>query len=247
MPRRSEKFGFGDSIWRRYHRGMGRRQRWIALAALVASFGCDAMPPGDAVAPETNDAIAVDDAAPLGEPGAEFDAPFAWPDEPAVVAILTIRDHGRIRIGLYPEIAPASVLNFATLASGGFYDGVGFHRVIPGFMIQGGDPLSRDDDPDNDGQGGPGFVIPDEFSAAPFPLGTVAMATSGRPNSAGSQFFIVHETSPHLAGKYSAFGRVLAGFDILDSIAAVETDEHGRWGPTRRPLEKVVIERIEIE
>ncbi|MFP6564055.1 MAG: peptidylprolyl isomerase [Myxococcota bacterium] len=247
MPRPSAEIGFGDAMRRRYHRGLGRRRSGIAFAVMLASFGCYALPPDDAITPEMDHPVAVDDALPIAEPDADFDAPFFWPDEPAVVAILKVRNHGQIRIGLYPDIAPAAVLNFATLASGGFYDGVSFHRVIPGFMIQGGDPLSRDDDPLNDGQGGPGFVIPDEFGAVPFTRGTVAMANSGRPNSAGSQFFIVHENSPHLAGKYSAFGRVLAGFDTLDSIAAVKTDEHGRWGPAHQPLERVVIERIEID
>ncbi len=171
---------------------------------------------------------------------------FEWPAEAPVHARIHVLDRGTIELALYPEVAPATVENFAKLAREGFYDGTTFHRVIPGFMIQGGDPNTRDDDPKDDGDGGPGYTIEDEFNFAPHARGVVSMANMGRPNTAGSQFFIVHADARHLDGKHAAFGRVVSGLDVLDQIASVETDEHGRWGPKNRPIESVVIERIEI-
>lgn len=186
-----------------------------------------------------------------GETGSsQFETPpvdFAWPEGPRHIAVLTTRDHGEIHIALYPELAPASVAQFERLVSEGFYDGLTFHRVIPGFMIQGGDPLSRDDDPHNDGRGGPpGAPLPDEFGRAPFVRGAVAMANSGRPHSGGSQFFIVNRETRHLDGQYSLFGRVDQGLETVDAIAEVETDIGGRFGPAHRPIEPVVIEQILI-
>ena len=124
---------------------------------------------------------------------------------------------------LYPEIAPNTVNNFISLVNKGFYDGVIFHRVIRGFMIQGGDPQGT-------GVGGPGYSIKGEFSYNGFAndlkhtKGVLSMARTMEPNSAGSQFFIMHETSPHLDGQYAAFGKVVEGEDIIDKIAAVATD-----------------------
>jgi peptidyl-prolyl cis-trans isomerase B (cyclophilin B) len=172
--------------------------------------------------------------------------PFHWPDSPGLTAVLHVRDYGDIEVALYPELAPGTVDNFVKLAREGFYDGTTFHRVIPGFMIQGGDPNSKDDRPDNDGSGGPGYRIDDEFNAAPHDRGTLSMANMSRPNTGGSQFFIVHGDSPHLQGKHTAFGRVISGMEVVDSISAVETDRHGRWGPKARPIEDVVVEGIEI-
>jgi peptidyl-prolyl cis-trans isomerase B (cyclophilin B) len=174
-------------------------------------------------------------------------APFTWPEGPRDVAVLEIEDRGTIRIALYPEIAPKTVENFAKLAGEGFYDGTTFHRVIPDFMIQGGDPNTRDTIPKNDGNGGPGYTIDDEFSNAPHLRGVVSMANRGHPNSAGSQFFIVHQDKPHLDGHYAAFGRVIEGIDIVDAIAEVEIDKFGRWGPENRPIENVVIKTLRIE
>jgi cyclophilin family peptidyl-prolyl cis-trans isomerase len=147
-----------------------------------------------------------------------------------------------------PELAPKAVANFAKLANEGFYDGTTFHRVIPGFMIQGGDPNSRDHDPRNDGAGGPGYGIPDEFSELPQLRGIVSMANRSSPNTGGSQFFIVHKDSPHLDGRYSAFGRIVAGIEVVDAITEVPVDTYGRYGPNDRPHpEPVVIETIRIE
>jgi len=174
-------------------------------------------------------------------------AAFAWPDDPGPKARLHVRDLGAIEITLYPQLAPASVENFLQLAREGFYDGTTFHRVIPGFMIQGGDPYSRDDHPDNDGSGTRRSRIPDEFNAAPHEAGSVSMANLGRPGTADSQFFIVHGPASHLDGKHTVFGRVTSGMDVVDRITRVDLDVHGRWGPKNRPISKVVIERVDAE
>jgi len=128
-------------------------------------------------------------------------------------------EHGVMCAELYPEIAPLSVENFAKLIEAGFYDGLTFHRIISGFMIQGGCP-------DGTGTGGPGWNIKGEFSGngvenkLAHTRGVLSMARSQSPNSAGSQFFIMHEDSPHLDGQYAAFGKVTEGLDVLDKIAA---------------------------
>ena len=128
-----------------------------------------------------------------------------------------------IKAELYPEIAPNTVNNFISLINHNFYDGVIFHRVINGFMLQGGDP-------DGTGMGGPGYSIKGEFSSNGFKNdlkhepGVLSMARTMMPNSAGSQFFIMHQTSPHLDGDYAAFGKVIEGMDVVNKIAETETD-----------------------
>ena len=171
---------------------------------------------------------------------------FQWPESSRTLAVLDIEALGTIEIVLYPSLAPATVENFIKLASDGFYDGTTFHRVIPDFMLQGGDPNTRDNDPSNDGQGGPGYQIQDERSEAPHERGVVSMANTGQPNTGGSQFFIVRRERLGLNGKYTVFGRVVSGFDVVDAISAVETDQYGRWGPANRPIENIVIAKIEI-
>ncbi len=132
-----------------------------------------------------------------------------------------------IKAELYPEIAPNTVNNFVSLVNKGFYDGLIFHRVIPGFMIQGGDPLGK-------GIGGPGYSIKGEFTSNRFKndlrhsRGVLSMARAGDPNSAGSQFFIMHEDAPHLDGQYAAFGKVIEGIEAVDRVAAVRTDIYDR-------------------
>jgi cyclophilin family peptidyl-prolyl cis-trans isomerase len=170
-------------------------------------------------------------------------------DGPHDVAAITVKDLGVIRFELLPEIAPKTVENFKKLAAEHFYDGTHFHRVIPDFMIQGGDPASKDIDPRNDGKGGPGYTIEDEFSDYPHLRGTVSMANTGNPNTSGSQFFIVHgEEVSHLDGKYSAFGRVIEGMEVVDAITQVEIDKYGRFGPRDRPHPThVVATTIRIE
>jgi peptidyl-prolyl cis-trans isomerase B (cyclophilin B) len=163
-------------------------------------------------------------------------------------AIIEIRDLGQIRIELLPEIAPGTVENFIKLADEGFYEGLTFHRVIPGFMLQAGDPASRDPDPRRLGSGGPGYDIDDEFSEFPHTRGVLSMANKGRNNSGGSQFFIVHQNSPHLDGRHTIFGRVVEGIEVVDAITEVEIDTYGRYGPINRPYPvSVVIEAVRIE
>jgi peptidyl-prolyl cis-trans isomerase B (cyclophilin B) len=167
---------------------------------------------------------------------------------PHVHAIVEIRDIGSIRIELLPEVAPQTVENFIKLAQEDFYAGISFHRVIPEFMIQAGDPASRDPDPRLVGGGGPGYEIPDEFSDFPHTRGVVSMANTGGRNSGGSQFFIVHQDSPNLDGRFSVFGRVVEGIEVVDAITEVEIDTYGRYGPTNRPYPvPVVIESVRIE
>lgn len=200
-----------------------RRVRASLLAALLAAAACG-----------------VEESAP------KIDQPFEWPTGARPTATLEIEAMGEIRIALYPELAPKTVENFIELASRGFYDGTTFHRVIPGFMVQGGDPKSRDENPRNDGHGGPGYRIDDEFTNAPHERGTVSMANLGNPNTGGSQFFIIHRDATHLDGKHSVFGHVIAGMEVIDAITEVETDEHGRWGPPQRPLANVTIAKLTI-
>ena len=146
-----------------------------------------------------------------------------------------------IKLELYPEIAPNTVANFVSLASKGYYDGLIFHRVIPGFMIQGGDPTGT-------GMGGPGYTIKGEFARNGYRVntlrhtrGVISMARSGMPNSAGSQFFIMHADAPHLDGSYAAFGKVTEGIETVDEIASVRTDRQDR-PTTEQKMRKVTVE-----
>ena len=155
-------------------------------------------------------------------------------------AILTMADGGRIVLQLESELAPITTANFIKLVKQGFYNGLIFHRVIPGFMIQGGCP-------DGTGTGGPGYQIKGEFQvngiANPIrhQRGVISMARAMHPDSAGSQFFIRHRDAPHLDGQYAAFGRVVEGLDIVDQIAAVPT------GRQDRPVAEQKIRSITIE
>ena len=154
---------------------------------------------------------------------------------------ITMVDGGVMTGELYPDKAPNSVNNFIALAKAGFYDGLIFHRVIPGFMIQGGCPQGR-------GTGGPGYSIKGEFARNGFKQnslrhkrGVLSMARSMMPNSAGSQFFIMHADAPHLDGEYAAFGMVTDGLDVVDRIAATRT------GMQDRPVEEQKIARATVE
>ncbi len=140
------------------------------------------------------------------------------------MAIITT-PHGDITIGLFSDLAPKHVESFKKLAKSGFYDGTTFHRVIPGFMIQGGDPHSKDQKKRHlHGTGGPGYSIPAEFSNRKHRRGTVSAARSADPNSAGSQFFIMAADAPHLDGQYSIFGEVVEGMEVVDAIVAEQRD-----------------------
>ena len=148
---------------------------------------------------------------------------------------------GVITAELYPEIAPNTVANFVNLVESGFYNGLIFHRVIPGFMIQGGDPQGT-------GMGGPGYTIKGEFARNGFrentlrhTRGVLSMARSMMPNSAGSQFFVMHADAPHLDGSYAAFGRVIEGMETVDKIAATETDYSDRPRKEQK-MKKVTVE-----
>ena len=142
-------------------------------------------------------------------------------------------NHGPIALELFDGEAPKTVENFRKLATDGFYDGVIFHRVIPDFMIQGGDPTGT-------GTGGPGYTFEDEFNDHPVERGALAMANAG-PNTNGSQFFIVTaDACPWLDGKHTVFGRVTDGLDVVDTISQVET------GASDKPVADVVIERIDV-
>lgn len=152
---------------------------------------------------------------------------------------ITMNDDKVMKGELYPEIAPETVANFKKLADMGFYNGLSFHRIIPGFMIQGGDPAGN-------GTGGPGWTIKGEFDSNGFhnPLkhtrGVLSMARTMDPDSAGSQFFIMHADAPHLDGEYAAFGKITEGLDVLDEIANVPTD----WSD--RPRINVAMKTVEV-
>ena len=156
------------------------------------------------------------------------------------IITIQMKDGGVMKAELYPEIAPITVKNFVDLAAKGFYNGLIFHRVIPGFMIQGGDPQGT-------GMGGPGYTIKGEFSAngvrndLKHTRGVLSMARAMDPDSAGSQFFIMHENSPHLDGQYAAFGMVIEGMDAVDRIADQSTDF------SDRPREDQIMEKVTVE
>jgi peptidyl-prolyl cis-trans isomerase B (cyclophilin B) len=171
------------------------------------------------------------------EPGqpAAHEGPLVDPE----LAILTVEGKGEMVIELFPGKAPKTVENFKKLVREGFYDGTTFHRVVPGFMIQGGDPNSKDRDPRNDGRGGPGYTIPGEFSDLKHVRGVLSMARSSSPDSGGSQFFVIVDDAAHLDGQYAAFGRVVSGIEVADEVVAVERDKFGRYGPRDRPVEDV--------
>ena len=156
--------------------------------------------------------------------------------------IVTIKmfDGSVIKAELYPDIAPNTVNNFISLVEKGFYNGLIFHRVIPGFMIQGGCP-------NGNGMGGPGYEIPGEFTANGFQndlkhtRGVLSMARAMDPDSAGSQFFIMHEDAPHLDGQYAAFGQVLEGMDVVDKIASTKT------GWADKPLTPQIMQKVTVD
>ena len=167
---------------------------------------------------------------------------------PHDVAVLDLGDLGSIHIELLPELAPQAVAHFVALAESGFYDGTHFHRVIPGFMIQGGDPNSKNLDPRDDGSGGTGTRIEDEFSGYPHVRGTVSLANEGARNSNDCQFFIVQQDSPHLDGSFSTIGRVSDGMATVDAVTRMPIDVYGRYGPPARPYpQDAVIRSVRIE
>ncbi len=160
------------------------------------------------------------------------------------VVTMELENGGVMKIELYPDIAPNTVRNFISLVSKGFYDGLIFHRVIPGFMIQGGDP-------DGTGMGGPGYSIKGEFKANGFKnelkheKGVISMARAASPNSAGSQFFIMVEKAPHLDGQYAAFGKVTEGIEYADKIVATPRNYNDRPN-TPQIMKKVTVDTFGV-
>ena len=207
----------------------------LLAGLLLLALGCAAKAPASSV-----------DAAKEAEPVAQ-----AAPEETETkeetevdkthpIATITMQDGGVIELELYPETAPESVKNFISLANGGFYDGLIFHRVINGFMIQGGDPDGR-------GTGGPGYSIKGEFAAngvnnnVSHVRGVLSMARARSYDSAGSQFFIMHQDGTYLDGQYAAFGRVISGMDVVDKIAMTTTDSNDK------PYKDQIMETVRVE
>ena len=161
------------------------------------------------------------------------------------IVTIEMENGGVMKAELYPEIAPNTVNNFISLVSKGFYDGVIFHRVIPGFMIQGGDPMGK-------GIGGPGYSIKGEFTSNGFKndlhhaRGVLSRARTMAPNSAGSQFFIMHDDAPHLDNQYAAFGKIIEGIEVVDQIAKVRTDYNDK-PRTPQVMKKVTVETFGVE
>lgn len=170
----------------------------------------------------------------------EASADITQKEENKIMVEITMKDGGKMQLELYPDVAPATVENFVKLVNDGFYDGLTFHRIIKGFMIQGGDP-------EGTGMGGPGYHIYGEFRGNGFQndlkhkRGVLSMARSMYPNSAGSQFFIMHEDAPHLDGQYAAFGAVTEGIEVVDQIAGTRTDRNDR------PTEPQVMKKVTVE
>lgn len=207
----------------------------VALTAFIVACGTGTEAPTDEVADQKNGAEEIEAEDEVVEQARSEDNP---------IVTITMENNEQIVIELFPSIAPNTVTNFVSLIEEGFYDGVIFHRVIPGFMIQGGDP-------EGTGSGGPGYSIPGEFNANNFnnPLpherGVISMARTNDPNSAGSQFFIMHDHSPHLDGNYAAFGKVIEGMAIVDNIAVVET--RGEAPKEDQRMKTVTVETHGIE
>ena len=150
--------------------------------------------------------------------------------------------YGEMTIAFWPDVAPKTVENFKKLARKGYYDGTAFHRIIKGFMVQGGCPNTREGEKGMPGTGGPGYQIKAEFNPKSHVRGVISMARSAHPDSAGSQFFICHGDARFLDGKYTAFGELVAGDDVLEKIASVPTS-----GPERStPIERVALESVTI-
>ena len=161
------------------------------------------------------------------------------------IVTIEMENGGVIKAELYPEVAPNTVNNFVSLVKQGFYDGIIFHRVIPGFMIQGGDPKGV-------GSGGPGYSIKGEFNSNGFKndllhtRGVLSMARTMAPNSAGSQLFIMHEDAPHLDGQYAAFGKVIEGIEVVDEICKVRTDYNDR-PRINQTMKKVTVDTFGVD
>ena len=207
---------------------LGSKGLWIGVLAAVALLV----------------AGAVFAAAPAAKAKAKHAARAAGnPDEVGVLET----SKGRMVVEFWPSEAPTTVANFKKLARSGFYNGTGFHRIIAGFMIQGGDPKSKNPKAPDIGTGGPGWTVPAEFNDHKHVKGVLSMARGGDPNSAGSQFFIMHGTTPSLDHQYTAFGHVIEGMDVVDKIASVRTGPNPMMpGENSKPLEWVTLKSVKI-
>jgi peptidyl-prolyl cis-trans isomerase B (cyclophilin B) len=204
-----------------------------ALSMIVAS------------AASADDATKAPAAKPAGKPAAKAmkATPKGGADEVAVLDT----SKGRMVAEFWEKDAPKTVANFKKLARQGFFDGTGFHRIIKGFMIQGGDPNSKNPNASNLGTGGPGYTIADEFNSHAHVKGVLSMANTGTPNSAGSQFFIMHGTASSLDGHYTAFGHLIAGMDVLDKIANSQTGPNPSMpGENSKPLDWTTLKSVKI-
>ena len=200
----------------------------VFAAAALLTIGC-----GDSNAQS---------AAATAAPAAKVDAPK--PVEQKIAIISTTE--GDITLALRPDKAPKTVENFIKLAESGFYNGTAFHRVIKDFMIQGGDPKTKDLNKMPEwGTGGPGYQIKAEFNDLPHERGTLSMARSAHPDSAGSQFFICHRRTPHLDGHYTVFGKLIAGDDVLEKIAT--TSVSGSRPNKRIEIKSIVIKTVDAK
>lgn len=213
----------------------------LCMMGLVLFAGCskDNVPVEETAFTTETAKDATDEPAASTEPEAETKT---TEEDEEVNITITMQDGGVMQLELYPEKAPKTVANFVKLAKEGFYDGLTFHRIIEGFMIQGGDPMGT-------GMGGSDENIVGEFASNGFPQndiahvrGVISMARAMDPNSASSQFFIMHEDAPHLDGQYAAFGMLTEGFDVLDRLAKTQVSFDGQT-----PLAKPVIESITVE
>jgi len=223
--------------------------RSLLLLLVLAVGGCAAT--SDSTTPSTSGNAEVTgenkagestkEPAPVNETMSNTEATAAdKPKDGEEVAVIET-NHGKIVPQFFPTKVPGTVKICKDLAKKGFYDGTLFHRVIPGFMIQGGDPNTKKPDKSMYGTGGPGYQIKAEFNDTKHVPGILSMARSSDPDSAGSQFFIVVGTAPHLDGSYTAFGKVVTGMDVVKKIEALPTDQRDNPTPTRAEMTKVTI------
>ncbi len=215
----------------------------VALAACAQNDATDASTQTDTAMSTSTETTATEgttsaavETAPPAAATAKMETPMSYENKVAELHTSA----GQIDIRFFPDVAPNHVKNFIDLAQQGFYDGTKFHRVIPGFMIQGGDPNTKGGDPSMWGTGGSGKNVNAEFNSVKHKRGIVSMARSTSPNSASSQFFIMVADYPSLDNQYSAFGQVTKGMDVADKIVSA------RKGPNDRPLEPTTIEKIVI-
>jgi peptidylprolyl isomerase len=205
----------------------------VLLAIAALAFACKGSGGGDGDATPTSDLATppAESPAPDASPAVPMPTPMTYAEAPAVTIgekdklfanVETVK--GAFRIKLRPDLALVNVNSFVFLAREGYYDGVTFHRVLPGFVAQGGDPTGT-------GSGGPGYNLPDEFSDVKFDRGVVAMANTGAPNSAGSQFFVVYDRADHLDGLLTVIGEVVEGMDVVDSLTPRDPDNLAPGAP----------------